>query len=51
MIILLTVIRYGREAAAGLNVHDLSPSLDSLLRDLNHVYAEMANPLLTDYAR
>jgi len=33
----------------GLNVHDLSPSLDSLLRDLNHVYAEMANPLLTDY--
>ena len=33
----------------GLNVHDLSSSLDSLLRDLNHVYAEMANPLLTDY--
>ena len=33
----------------GLNIHDLSPAVDGLLRELNHVYAEMANPLLTDY--
>jgi len=33
----------------GLNVRDLSPAVDSLLRELNHVYAEMANPLMTDY--
>ena len=33
----------------GLNVHDLNPAVDASLRELNHLYAEMANPLLTDY--
>jgi hypothetical protein len=39
-----------REASRlGLNIRELDPSTDSLLRELNHAYAEMANPLLTDY--
>jgi len=39
-----------REASRlGLNIRELDLSTDSLLRELNHVYAEMANPLLTDY--
>jgi hypothetical protein len=39
-----------REASRlGLNIQELNPSTDGLLRELNHVYAEMANPLLTDY--
>ena len=33
----------------GLNVRDLEPAVDSVLRELNHVYSEMANPLLTDH--
>lgn len=33
----------------GLNIHDLSPAVDSLLRDLNHLYAEMAHAQMTDY--
>jgi len=33
----------------GLNVHDLDPAVDTLLRDLNHVYAEMAHAKNTDY--
>jgi len=33
----------------GLNVRDLDPSVDALLRELNHRYAEMAHALITDY--
>ncbi len=33
----------------GLNVRDLAPAVDGLLRDLNHVYAEMAGAKNTDY--
>lgn len=33
----------------GLNIRDLSPAVDGLLRDLNHVYAEMAGAKNTDY--
>jgi hypothetical protein len=33
----------------GLNVYDLDPAVDTLLRDLNHLYAEMAHAKNTDY--
>ncbi len=33
----------------GLNVRDLDPVAETLLRDLNHVYAEMSQQLNTDY--
>lgn len=33
----------------GLNIRDLDPAADSLLRDLNHVYSEMAHATNTDY--
>jgi hypothetical protein len=33
----------------GLNVHDLDPVVDELLRELNHVYSEMAGAKNTDY--
>jgi hypothetical protein len=33
----------------GLNVRDLDPAADALLRDLNHVYSEMAHAQNTDY--
>lgn len=33
----------------GLNVHDLSPSADGLLRDLSHIYSEMAHATNTDF--
>ena len=33
----------------GLEVHDLNPAVDELLRDLNHVYSEMAHAKITDY--
>ncbi len=33
----------------GLNVQDLNPAVDELLRDLNHVYSEMAHARNTDY--
>jgi hypothetical protein len=33
----------------GLNVHDLNPAVDGLLRDLSQVYSEMANAKITDY--
>jgi len=33
----------------GLNVRDLAPRVDGLLRDLNHVYSEMAGAKNTDY--
>ncbi|MFO1514630.1 MAG: hypothetical protein U1F83_17255 [Verrucomicrobiota bacterium] len=33
----------------GLNIRDLAPTVDGLLRDLNHVYAEMAGAKNTDY--
>lgn len=33
----------------GLNIYDLDPAVDALLRDLNHVYAEMAHAKNTDY--
>src|SRR5262245_14398969 len=33
----------------GLNIRDLSPAVDGLLRDLNHIYAEMAGAKNTDY--
>jgi hypothetical protein len=33
----------------GLNVHDLNPVVDGLLRDLSQVYSEMANAKITDY--
>ncbi len=32
----------------GLNVRDLDPVVDTLLRELNHVYSEMAQARLTD---
>lgn len=33
----------------GLNVHDLDPAVDELLRELNHAYSEMAHVTRTDY--
>lgn len=33
----------------GLKIHDLGPAADGLLRDLNHVYSEMAHARNTDY--
>jgi hypothetical protein len=33
----------------GLTVRDLAPEVDSLLRELHHVYSEMAQTRLTDY--
>jgi len=33
----------------GLAVRDLNPAVDALLRDLNHVYSEMAQAKITDY--
>ena len=33
----------------GLNVRDLSAPVDGLLRDLTHVYSEMAHAKITDY--
>lgn len=33
----------------GLNICDLDPAADELLRELNHVYAEMAHAKNTDY--
>jgi hypothetical protein len=33
----------------GLNVQDLTTAADELLRDLNHLYAEMAHAKITDY--
>jgi hypothetical protein len=33
----------------GLNIFDLDPAVDTLLRDLNHVYSEMAHAKSTDY--
>lgn len=42
-------ITAGAARKLGLNVHDLDPGVDSVLRELNHVYSEMASPLLTDY--
>jgi hypothetical protein len=33
----------------GLNIHDLAPTIDGLLRDLSHVYSEMAGAKNTDY--
>jgi hypothetical protein len=33
----------------GLNVRDLAPGVDQLLRELNHVYSEMAGAKNTDY--
>jgi hypothetical protein len=33
----------------GLNIRDLSPAADALLRDLNHIYSEMAHATNTDY--
>ncbi len=40
----------GREARRlGLTIRDLAPTADALLRDLNHVYSEMAHALITDY--
>jgi len=33
----------------GLNIHDLDPKVDEVLRELNHVYSEMAHHLITDY--
>ncbi len=33
----------------GLNVRDLAPREASLLRELNSLYSQMANPILTDY--
>ena len=33
----------------GLTVRDLDPTVDGLLRDLNHVYSEMAGAKNTDY--
>jgi len=33
----------------GLNVRDLDPAADALLRDLNHIYSEMAHATNTDY--
>lgn len=33
----------------GLNIRDLKPAADGLLRDLNHIYSEMAHAKITDY--
>lgn len=33
----------------GLNVRELTPLVESLLRDLNHAYSEMAQAILTDF--
>lgn len=33
----------------GLDVHDLKPGVDALLRDLTHIYSEMAHAKITDY--
>jgi hypothetical protein len=33
----------------GLNIRDLNPEVDELLRELHHVYSEMAHDLVTDY--
>lgn len=33
----------------GLNIRDLDPTVDSLLRDLHHLYSEMAHATVTDY--
>ncbi len=33
----------------GLNVHDLDPVAEELLRELNHLYSEMAQQLNTDF--
>jgi hypothetical protein len=33
----------------GLNIRDLDPAVDGLLRDLNHTYSEMAHAKITDY--
>ena len=33
----------------GLNVHDLNPEVDALLRDLSQTYSEMAHAKNTDY--
>jgi hypothetical protein len=33
----------------GLAVRDLDPAVDGLLRELNHIYSEMAQAKLTDY--
>lgn len=33
----------------GLNVQPLKPAVDGLLRELNHVYSEMAHAKVTDY--
>jgi hypothetical protein len=33
----------------GLDVRELDPAVESLLRDLNHIYSEMAQARLTDY--
>jgi hypothetical protein len=33
----------------GLTVRDLDPAVDALLRELNHVYSEMAQARLTDF--
>ena len=33
----------------GLEVCDLDPAVDTLLRDINHIYSEMAHAQITDY--
>jgi hypothetical protein len=33
----------------GLNVHDLNPEAETLLRELNQIYSEMAQNRITDY--
>lgn len=33
----------------GLNVHDLSPAVDWMLREISHLYSEMAHTKITDY--
>jgi hypothetical protein len=33
----------------GLNIRELDPSVDALLRELNHLYSTMAHALTTDY--
>jgi hypothetical protein len=33
----------------GLNIRDLAPAVDALLRELNHAYSEMAHAKITDY--
>jgi len=42
-------ITAGAARRLGLSIHDLDPAVDTVLRELNHVYSEMASPLLTDY--